>query len=889
MRFGSDKRVGYWLFALAFGMGCGLVPAVADVGAAARSLTVERRESPVFGVDASRPRFGWKLPDGVKRQTAWEIEADGWSSGKVVSSRSVDVEWAGEALRSSERVGWRVRFWDENGEVHPWSERAEFVTGFVRPEDVEARWIGMPGNGSPWGSVVFSREFAVTGKVARAVLHVVGLGFYVAELNGRRVGDKVLDPSPTDYDDHVLYSTYPVEGLLRTGENRLAVEVGHGWYDVRTRCVWQWSRAPWRGALRLMAQLELFYADGSRETIVTDAHGWTVGETVRRYDDIREGEFVDFTFVPPPAVPAVTVPSPTGRLAAESQPGARVVRTLRPDRAVKQSDGSLMLVFPENFAGGLRLRLRGQPAGAMLILRYDEIVGPGFTPAEERRIDVHSREMGSQKVFPENAAFQTDRVIAGGRDEVFESRFVYHGFQYVWLRGWQGEFDLSLVEGLVIRTDFPVTGCFESSDPEFNELFVLADRSYQANFTDGVPTDCPHREKNGWTGDAAIVAELAQYAYENTAGYEKWVRDVIDTQQEAGNISCLAPTAGWGYGWRSGPAWDAALTMLPWTLWRYRGDRRVLETAYPALCRYVEWTSRHSESNGLNVAGFGDWCAVDPKDCPETRFTSSCYWFAAQRVAELTARELGREEEAKHFAAMAAKTRESFVKRYYRGNGVWGDETGRQTSLAMALAFGMVPEGEVAATHAALVAECERLGEHVNCGNLGFKHLLRALSMAGRTDIAYRTVMNPTCPSPLASWLRAGATTLWEDWHGRHSLNHIMLGEYVSWAYQYLAGIRLAAADDSTAAVPTGPTGFSDFVLEPELVDGLDWVRASTETPYGRIESSWARSGDMVEYSFTVPPNTSAVIRLPGESDERVTAGRYRIFKALPESGPGFR
>ena len=754
-------------------------------------------------------------------------------------------------------------------------------------------------------SPAFEKTFTAAKPVASAILHVTGVGFYEASLNGRKIGDKVLDPSPTCYDRHVLYSTYDLGDRVKPGANTLKVLVGHGWYDVRSIATWNFDVAPWRDFPRMIAQLELTYADGTRETIISDG-SWRQVESPVGYDCIREGEVIGARHWKQPdlaakEIRAAEVPAPKGQLVAENCPGSKVMREMAPKAIHAFPDGTYVVEFPENFAGWIRMNVRGQKKGDVLVVRYDERVNVDFSPArpsvrnglwdgvsvdvrkaeagkETRRIDCHYRYTASQAVCPVGAEFQADRFVSSGADvETYEPRFTYNGFQFVVLKGLRAAPRAEDIAGCVVHTAFPTVGSFACSDETFNTLMKMGDRAYRSNFADGVPTDCPHREKNGWTGDASIASELAQYCYENTAAYEKWLRDIMDTQLPSGDICCIVPTSGWGFKWGNGPAWDSALPVIAWNLWCYRGDRRVLDAVYPALKCYVDFTSTKATGN-LVKHGLGDWIPVDRKHMPSTELTSSCYYRQAAAILSRIAILRGEAEEAARYGKLADDIKAAINAKYYKGNGVY--DNGRQTAQAFPLAFGVVPEDEQAAVAAKLVAAVEATDGHVDMGLLGTKHVFRALSRIGRTDLAFKMLTNPTKPSPV-EWMQKGGTTLWEDWGNGASRNHIMFGDFVAWAYQFLGGIQLPEKDGSCAAIPdVTATAFKEVTIAPQFIDALTWAKATVDGPYGTIATAWTRKGEKVKLEVTVPPNTTAIIRLPGQADRRVGSGIHTFTAA---------
>jgi len=750
-------------------------------------------------------------------------------------------------------------------------------------------------------SPAFAKTFDVTKPVASAVLHVTGVGFYEASLNGAKIGRKVLDPAPTAYDKRVLYSTYRLDEALKPGANELRILVGHGWYDQRAVATWNFETSPWRDFPRTIAQLEIAYADGSRQTVVTDAT-WRQVKSPIGYDDNFEGEV---TGAWNPAMPdlegtvvnAVEVPAPRGRLTSEAQPGAEIMRTI-PAKAVKDCGGGTYVIdFGENLAGWMRFTLRGQKKGDTVSFRYDERVNGDGSPAapsnrdglndfrfsnelkpanpscERRAIDAHFLYTASQRVCAKDAAFQTDRfVCSGAAEERYEPRFQYSGFRYVVARGLARPPAPTDATACVIHTAFPTIGSFECSDPVFNKLMEMGDKAYRGNFADGVPTDCPHREKNGWTGDASIASELAQYLYENTAGYEKWLGDLRDAQLADGNLPGIVPSSGWGYHWGNGPGWDSALPVVAWNLYLYRDDRRILDMVYPVLKRYLAYTATKA-NGGLVKHGLGDWVPVHRDHMPAFEFTSSCYYLQAQRICALMAEAKGECAEAAKYAAGAETTRKALRAKYAKGGGTY--DNGLQTAQACALAFGIPEPAEIPAVEARLIAACEATDGHVDMGLFGTKHVFRALSRAGRTDLAYKMLVNPTSPSP-ADWVRKGGTTLWEDWSDGSSRNHIMFGDFLAWAYQYLAGIRLPETKGSCAAIPTvSARAFRHVTIAPQVIPALSYVKARVDGPYGPVESAWRRTAAGVEVTVRVPANTRATVKLPDGTTRETGSGTY--------------
>ena len=693
----------------------------------------------------------------------------------------------------------------------------------------EPRWIGAPGNETP----ALAKRFSIRGDaVVRAVLRIAAPGFSEAWLDGCRVGDAVLDPAPTDYTKRVYYREYPLD--LAPGEHELLVLLGHGWLDQRTVSAWRNHEDKWRAEPCLWAEMVAQTEKGgtaavgagdcathfaTRHLLVTDGT-WRQMPSPLAWDDLREGEIVDPGFVLPRAgfvdgAPAVEVAGPAGALQRADFPPARVVRDILPIRVWRPKAGGWMFDFGEDIAGWARVTFRGGRRGDVATLRYDERVAPGGEPAvhvsrdglprrgnailwpeNARAIDCFHTAFGSDALFPSlggGAAMQQDRFVipgASGPDAqtltcaTYEPRFVYHGFRYLWVRGVESQPDAVARE---VRTDFAERGIPSLGDPDIDALVAMADRAYKANFADGVPTDCPHREKNGWTGDAQIACEFGLLAYDNVPAYVKWCRDLADAQREDGNLPGIVPSGGWGFeerpgGLGYGPVWGGAVAIVPWTLWTMRGERTGLEICYDSMKRYAEYEESHLGSDGLVHHGLGDWISAGNYVGPE--FVGTAYHHEVLRIIAETARLKGESDDAARFGALAARVWRDFNAAHAQGDGLYG--SGGQTEQATVLELGLVPEADRPAAEARLVEAVHRAGDRFDGGLVGSKHVFRALSRAGRTDLALAMLKAKGCPGFL-HWREAGGTALWEDWWTGASRNHVMFCDFAAWAIEFLS------------------------------------------------------------------------------------------------------
>lgn len=766
--------------------------------------------------------------------------------------------------------------------------------------DNAARWIGAPG----CEGIALSKSFSVPEPVLRATLRIAAPGFYEAWLDGERIGDAVLDPSPTDFTKRIYFREYPLS--IAPGEHELCVLLGHGWLCQRTISAWDNHLDKWHAEPCLRAELVATSGKGEQATFLRSDATWCLTPAPLAWDDLREGEICDPSFVLPrkgfrEGATATVVPGPSGQLQKADFPPARVKRRLAPKRVWQPKAGGWLFDFGEDIAGWVHFTFTGGRRGDVATIRYDERISPDGEPAvhvdskdlptcgtailwpdNARAIDCYHFSFGSGGILPSSgdippAAMQQDRFVLTGapRDE-YEPRFVWHGFRYVWVRGVKAQPEAVACE---VRTDFAETGAFECSDARFNALVAMADRAYKANFADGVPTDCPQREKNGWLGDARCACELAQYAYDNTAAYVKWCRDLVDAQREDGAFPGIAPSGGWGFGSGKlgfGPVAGVAIALVPWLLYAYRGETAGLDTCYEAMKRYAAFELSHLNAEGMVPYGIGDWIRTAGDDhYVGPRFVGTACLYAVLRIISETARLKGLSDDAAHFSNLASATFRAFNSVHAKGDGLYG--SGLQTEQAVALAYGLVPEFERTAAEARLIDAVHRAGDRFDGGLSGTKHVFRALSVAGHTDLAFKMLTVKGAPG-FMHWLDSGGTALWEDWWTGASRNHVMFGDFSCWARQWLAGIRLEEAPGSTAAVPIpAEPGFRRVVVAPAFIDGLDGVRCSVRTHGGELSCAWTREGGRMAMEVEVPQGTTALVVPPsGYGDSRrVDSGKW--------------
>ncbi|NLX71030.1 MAG: family 78 glycoside hydrolase catalytic domain [Clostridiales bacterium] len=826
-----------------------------------------------LGVETSNPRLSWVMfsKERGQRQTGFRIlvasskelldkdTGDIWDSGVINSEQSIHVLYRGKRLGSRQRCYWKVKVWDKDGKASPWSETAYWEMGLLKQSDWLGQWIGAPHDGGtdPSPAPLFRCAVTFDKEVVSARAYICGLGYYELYINGRKIGNEVLTPAFTRYDERVLYNTYDVTDAFTLGENVIGVILGNGWYNCFTKEVWNFEQAPWRDRPKLMLQIMVRFNDGSESVIVTDRK-WRVSTGPIVFDGLRNGEFYDARLEKPGWNDkgyddrgwgyAVVVPGPGGVLKSQQMTPIRVTRTIVPESVKEVKPGVFVYDLGQNISGWAQIKVSGPP-GTAITLKYAEKL------KDDGDIDTSNIE-GAVK----SGEFQTDKyILKGGEMEIWEPRFTYHGFQYIQVTGFPGKPTLDSVRGRVVHTDFETRGGFECSNELLNSIQHAARWATLSNYM-GIPTDCPHREKNGWTGDAQLSAEQVLINFDPMTAYEKWMLDFKDVQRKSGQLPGIVPTGGWGYNWGSGPAWDSAIILIPWYIYLYCGDKTILEDMYPNMKKYVDFMSTMATDDILEF-GLGDWCPPTggPADhkCP-VKVTSTAYYYVNAVILAKIANIIGEKGDAEKYAQLAERIRNAFRREFFN------PDTGQvisdsQTSLSCALYQGLVDDDEKDKVLALLVEQVEKTDRHIDCGILGAKYIMNVLTDLGRVDLAYDMATQITFPG-WGYWIAQGATTLWETWLGDASRNHHMFSDISAWFYKGLAGIN---------PDPEAP-GFKNIVFKPNPVGDLKWVSAWHESMYGRISCSWAVEEDRFVLEVSIPPNSTSTVYIPASDPDSI-------------------
>jgi alpha-L-rhamnosidase len=831
MASGIHLRFLILVVALAFGLSLARGSEESAGPLAPTALRCEYLTNPM-GIDTPRPRLAWAVGHSERgqAQSAYEIlvstqpgaeNGDMWSSGKVETPLSTQIVYNGKPVAGGQTYFWRVRYWDRQGRLSPFSRPARFDTGLFSTADWKGRWIG--------GKNQLRREFEIGQKVSRARAYICGLGYYELRLNGRKVGRHVLDPAWTTYDKRALYVTYDVTEFLRHGTNAVAVMLGQGWFKGRA----------------LLLQLNIELEGGEKLEVVTDTL-WKAANGPLTSDSIYNGETYDARLETPgwdrPKFDdagwsaAETVTGPKGVLSSQMMPAIQVVDTLVPLRISGPKPGAYVFDMGQNFAGWAQLRVRG-PRGTAVKMRFAEMLyDTGMINQENLR----------------GARAEDVYILKGEGEEVYEPRFTYHGFRYVELTGFPGVPAADTIRGRVVHTAVEQVGSFACSKPILNSLQRIIVWGQTSNLH-SIPTDCCQRdERMGWMGDAQGTAEEAIYNFDMAAFYTNFLRDIRDVQDDKGTITDTVPHI-WGSR-PADPAWGTAYPLICWYVYEYYGDKRILEEHYEGVKRYVEFLRSREENGVLKYFYYADWVAVDKT--PGSLVSSFYYYYDVTVLAEM-AKILGKEPDAKLYGELADKIKMAFHREYFDPK-TKNYANGTQTANTLPLFLGLAPEAEKGAVWGNLFDNIVYKNySHLTTGIIGTKYIMELLTTMGNSDLAYDIACQTTYPS-WGYMIENGATTLWELWQLRqgpsmNSHNHPMFGSVGSWLYKALAGINLAA----------GSVGFEKIRIAPQMVRDLRHAAGSVETWRGQVASSWSRDEGKVKLDVVIPVGSEAEVVLP--------------------------
>ncbi|MCL4852475.1 MAG: family 78 glycoside hydrolase catalytic domain, partial [Bryobacteraceae bacterium] len=825
------------------------------------NLRTEYRVNPL-GVDSQRPRLSWVLEsaENGQRQSAYQIlvssrapllergSGDLWDSGKVASAQTAQIKYNGKPLLSCRQYFWKVRIWDGSGQASDWSEPAEWTMGILQSSEWKAGWIAARTSPITSGPLpIFRREFDVSKPARRALVHASGVGFFELYLNGVKVSDEVLAPLWTNYRRTVFYRTYDVTRLLKPGRNAFAAMVGNGFYNVIGGRYAKFTGSFGPPAFLMQARIE--HVDDTIAEVLTDG-SWksTFGPIV--FSCIHGGEDYDARkeadgwmlpgFDDSKWRRAGYDGAPGGRLRAQYAPPIKVGETFKTVKVTEPERGVRVYDLGQNFAGWPKIRVRGK-AGSQIRMNTGEwLDAKGF---------VDQRSAGGSGI-------SFSYTLKGAGVEEWHPRFSYTGFRYVQVTG---DADVLSLEGDFVYSSAPRVGEFRSSNELFNRIDRLVDAAVRSNLQ-AVLTDCPHREKLGWLEVAHLMGPSILYKYDTVTFFTKVAADTREAQLDDGMVPDIAPeyTVFRG-GFRDSPEWGSAAVAIPWLLYRWFGDTRVVADSYQTMGRYQQYLAS-TASDGVVSHGLGDWYDIGagppgPSQATPAGITGTAIYYQDLDILRQAAALLGKTEDAARYAKLAAATRRRFHAKFFdAAKGRYS--TGSQTAQATPLVLGMVPQQFRARVLDALVQDVKSRGNQQTSGDVGFRYLVRTLTDGGRSDVLF-DMTNREDPPGYGSQLKAGGTALSEYWEAdvSRSQNHCMLGHIQEWFMSGILGI--GQAPDSV--------GFERIVIRPAVVGDLTSASGYYDSIRGRIESSWTLDGDTLRLRVRIPPNTTATVFEPGK------------------------
>lgn len=787
---------------------------------------------------------------------------------------------------------------DESWKVSDHEVSGWLATNFDDSAWVAAQKIGPVGM-EPWGDVrsaesrvlparYLRKEFSAPEKITRATVSFSGLGLSELYLNGKKVGDHVLSPAFAQYNQRDFYVTYDVTEQLQSGANALGVILGNGrFYADRSKV---YSGTENFGFPKLLLNLHLEFADGSATNIISDG-SWKISTDGpitanndydgEQYDTRKEFSGWSGTgFDDAKWQSAELVSAPGGVLSAEMQEPIRVTGTIKPVSVTEIRPGIFVFDMGQNMVGWCRLRVSG-PAGTTVTLQHAETLKPD----------------GSLYTANLRGARMTDTyTLRGGGKEVWEPRFTSHGFRYVEVTGFPGKPTLNSLEGRVVNDDLRTAGTFECSNELINKIYHAIVWGVRGNYR-SIPTDCPQRdERQGWLGDRSEESRGETFLFDNANLYAKWLQDMADAQRPNGSVPDIAP-AYWPI-YSDNVVWPSSGIIIPEMLREQFADTNVIANHYDSAKKWMAHMSTYMTDGIISRDNYGDWCvppenltiihSTDPKLITDKTLLATSYFYHDYQLMEQYALLLGKTEDANNFHAQAEIIKAAFNEKFLdRAHGQYSN--GTQTSCVLPLAFGLVPEDFRAVIFNHLVDKIENYTHgHIGTGLVGGQYLCRVLTENGRPDLVYTIAAQKDYPG-WGYMIENGATTIWELWNGNtadptmNSGNHVMLiGDFVVWLYENLAGIQ---ADPAQSA-------FQHIIMRPTPAGDLTFVKATHESPYGLISSAWRKTGNQFDWRLEIPANTTATVYVPATGLEKVSvkgakAVRFENGRAIYELGSG--
>ena len=844
-------------------------------------LKTEYQNNPM-GLDATAPRLSWKITSDLRNveQTSYQIrvatdpaslnsgQALTWDSGIKKSDVSTLVAYTGPELNSNTRYYWQVKVKDNQGNESAWSAVSHWQMGLLKPQDWKAQWITSSIADTILGpNPMFRKVFSSDAGVKSATLYITAHGLYEAHLNGKRIGNDYLAPGWTTYRKRLQYQSYEVTDLLKAGNNTLGFILGDGWY--RGYIGFDENHGYYGNKLSGLAQLEIEYNDGSKKTIVSDGT-WKYSKGPILFSDLYNGEIYDArlektgwsanAYNDASWKKANVLAAGKEAIVSSVSPPARKHEIFKVVKLIKTPKGETVLDFGQNLVGWVQFKLVGK-TGSTIELEHAEVLDKegNFYTANLRK-----------------ARQQIKYTFKGRGLESYEPHFTYQGFRYVKVKGNVAKLNPASFTAVAVYSDMAPTGTFTTSNTLLNQLQKNIVWGQKGNFMD-VPTDCPQRdERLGWTGDAQVFFRTAAFNMDVAGFFTKWMKDVAADQLPNGSVPFVVPNI-LGDNSSGSAGWADVATIIPWNMYQAYGDKEMLSNQYPSMKAWVDFMTNNSKNDLWNTGfHFGDWLFYRPDDDNDGRSAITDKYLIAQsfyahstQLLINAAQVLGNKEDENKYTDLLARIKKAYVKEYMTPGGRL--VSGSQTAYVLALNFDMLPEDLRSRAADLLVTNIKDYGNHLTTGFLGTPYLCQVLTRFGHLDTAYDLLLQETYPS----WLypvKMGATTIWERWDGikpdgsfqttgMNSFNHYAYGAIGDWMYRVTAGL------DNDASSP----GYKKVIIAPRPGGKITHATAKLETLYGLTVSDWKVENGLFKLNVVIPPNATALVKLPGAANVNVT------------------
>lgn len=857
-------------------------------------LRCEYKKNPL-GIESPDPRLSWKIYSGEMNQvqTAYQIlvasspqllspdKADLWNSEKVFSDQSIQVKYSGKPLVSRQQCFWVVKIWDKDGKETKWSSPGYFEMGLLEPTDWKAEWIKtafilnentcLP---------LFRKEFNITKKIKSGRLYCTSHGLYEFYLNGEKVGDELFTPGWTSFEKRLQYQVYDITGMLNDGVNAAGIMLGNGWWNGWSRLFKiEPGQEQKNKDFEVLAQIEVEFTDGTKQLIKTD-DTWKSSTGAIVKSEIYDGEIYDARLEKngwnTPGYDdrlwekVVVTDTKKDHLVSRFSPPIRKIQEIKPIEVIYTPNGDTVFDMGQNMIGWCRLKITC-PEGTVIKLRHGEVLD------QNGNLYTANLSLAKQEIT---------YVCKGGQQEVYEPHFTYQGFRYVSISGYPKEVAKDILKGVVIHSDLERSGTFSCNDSLINQLQHNIVWGQKGNFF-GVPTDCPQRnERLGWTGDAVPFAPTACFNMQCGPFFINWLRDFVSDQREDGAVPNIVPDVVGRFG---SHGWADAAVIIPWIIYHYYGDIRVLEDQYDCMKRWVEFLQMRAGEQNIRKYKYwgykepewqwGEWMevATTGRDFPgpvtDKEFIATAYYYRSVNLFRQIAEILGKTDDALYYKSLEEKIRIAFCKEFVTANGRLTSNT--QTAYVLALSFGLLPPEYEESAAARLAESVNQLG-HLTTGLLGTADICFMLSKYGYLNEAYKLLYNKEYPSWLYPITR-GATTMWERWDGiktdgtfqKHgnSFNHYFFGAIGNWLYSVVAGIN------ADSIVPA----YKRIIIHPQPGGLMNNVKARYESPYGAITSEWIVINGRMYLTVEIPPNTTSEVYIPSTRKSFIVNGKKKV------------